>query len=188
MRRVCLAVFFVIITAAIAYASGGEEAHGSAKIINFGWRLLNFAVLVVIFYKLSAKAVKKFFAGDRESVKVSLDEAEKAKEEAQQKLDECAARLDKAAAEIDEMTEMIKAQGSAEKEKIIEDAKRAVEKMKVDAASRMEQEFSRAVNELRAEASGLSVEVAEEILKKNVGPEDHEKMVQDFLDRMVTQN
>lgn len=188
MKRISLALFFVIISAAIAYASGEGEAHGGEKIINFGWRLLNFVVLVVVFYKLSAKAVKKFFAGDREHIKVSLEEAEQAKEEARKKLDECTVRLDKAAAEIDEMADMIKAQGSAEKEKIIEDAKRAAEKMKEDAASRMEQEFSRAVNELRAEASGLSVEVAEEILKKNVGPEDHEKMVQDFLDRMVTRN
>ncbi len=188
MKRFPLVVFFLIISSAIAYASGGGEADGGEKIINFGWRLLNFAVLMVIFYKLSAKAVKKFFVGDRELIKVSLEEAEHAQEEAQQKLDECTARLEKAAAEIDEMTDMIKAQGLEEKKKIIEDAKRAAEKVKEDVGSRMEQEFNRAVNQLRAEASGLSVEIAEEILKKNTRKEDHEKMVQNFLDRMVSQN
>lgn len=188
MKRLFLVVLFVILSSAVAYASGEAEAHSGAKIINFGWRLLNFAVLVAIIYKLSAKAIKKFFVGNRELIKVSLEEAEASKEEAQRKLDECTARLDKATAEIDEMTDMIKTQGMAEKEKIIEEAKRAAEKMKIDANSRVEQEFKKAVNQLKAEASELSVGIAEDILRKNVSKTDHEKIVQNFLDRMVSQN
>jgi len=188
MKRFALILFLLLISSAVAYASGGEEAHGGEKIMNFGWRFLNFAVLVIIFYKLSAKAIKKFFVGDRELIKVSIDEAEKAREEANQKLNECTARLEKATAEIDEMTDMIRDQGVADRDKIIEDAKKASEKMKEDASARMEQEFNRAVNQLRNEASVLSVEIAEEILRRNISKADHEKMVQDFLDRMVNQN
>ncbi|NQU02902.1 MAG: ATP synthase F0 subunit B [Syntrophaceae bacterium] len=188
MKRLFFVVLFVILSSAITYASGEAEGHGGAKVINFGWRFLNFAVLVAVLYKLSAKAIKKFFVGKRELIKVSLEEAGALREEAQGKMNECAARLDKAAAEIDEMVDMIKAQGMAEKEKIIEDAKKAAEKMKVDAGSRVEQEFKKAVNQLKAEASELSVEIAEEILRKNVSKEDHEKIVQNFLDRMVSQN
>ena len=83
---------------------------------------------------------------------------------------------------------MIKAQGVAEKEKIIEEAKRTAEKMEEDSKARMDQEFKKALNQLRTEAAGLSIKMAEEILKKNIKEKDHENMVNDFLDRMVSRN
>jgi F-type H+-transporting ATPase subunit b len=188
MKGLFATVCFILIGSTVAYASGGGDAHGGEQVINFGWRLLNFVVLVLIFYKLSAKAVKKFFVSDREHVIVSLQEAEQEKEDALRKLNECSARLEKAAAEIDDLRDMITARGQEEKEKIIEDAKRTAEKMKEDARSRMEQELSKAVNQLRAAAAGLSVETAEDIIKKNIRDTDHENMVQKFLERVGSRN
>ncbi len=111
-----------------------------------------------------------------------------AKEEAERKLAEHSARLEKAAGEIQEISDMIRAQGLVEKEKIIEEARRAAEKMKEDSKARMDQEFKKTLNQLRTEAAGLSIEIAEEILKKSIKEKDHENMVNDFLNRMVSQN
>jgi len=152
------------------------------------WRILNFVILAAVIYKFSAKAIVNFFVGDRASIKNSLDEAVAAKEEAQKKLAEHSARLDKATAEIAGIADMIKAQGLAEKEKIIEEAKRTAEKMKEDSEARVDQEFKRALHQLRKEATELSVAMAEEILEKNIEAKDHESMVNDFLDRMVSRN
>jgi F-type H+-transporting ATPase subunit b len=57
--------------------------------------------------------------------------------------------------------------------------------MKEDAQARMEQELKAARNRLRAEAAQLSVEMAEELLKKNITPEHHDFMVKDYLDKVV---
>ena len=164
------------------------EDHGKKKLINFGWRFLNFVILIVILYKLAAKAVRNFFVDDRKAIKASLEEAVAARDEAEKRLEEHSARLDKAAEEIQEISGMIKAQGLAEKEKIIEEAKRTAEKMEEDSKARMDQEFKKALNQLRTEAAGLSIKMAEEILKKNIKEKDHENMVNDFLDRMVSRN
>jgi len=155
---------------------------------DFWWRILNFVILAAVIYKFSAKAIVNFFVGDRASIKNSLDEAVTAKEDAEKKLVEHTARLDKATAEIEGIADMIKAQGLAEKEKIIEEAKRAAAKMKEDSEARIDQEFKRALDQLRKEATELSVTMAEEILEKNIEAKDHEKMVNDFLDRMVSRN
>ncbi|MEA2014058.1 MAG: ATP synthase F0 subunit B, partial [Thermodesulfobacteriota bacterium] len=155
---------------------------------NFAWRFFNFIILLVIIYKLLAKAIGKFFAGGRESIKASLEEAVAAKERAEKRLREHSDRLDKATAEIQGIADMIKAQGLVEKEKIIEEAKKTAEKMKEDSKARMDQEFNEAINHLKAEAAELSITMAEEILKKNIKERDHEIMVDDFLDRMVNQN
>ncbi|HOO89675.1 MAG TPA: ATP synthase F0 subunit B, partial [Syntrophales bacterium] len=135
-----------------------------------------------------AKAIRNFFVGGRESIKASLEEAASAREKAEKRLREHSERLDKATAEIQEIADMIKAQGLAEKEKIIEEAKRAAEKIKEDAQTGMDQEFKRILKQLRSEATELSVTMAEEILKKNIEEKDHENMVNDFLDRMVSRN
>jgi F-type H+-transporting ATPase subunit b len=134
---------------------------------------------------MSAKKIKEFFVSRRVDIKTSLDQALVAKEDAEKKFKEYAAKLEKATEEIDGIAEMIKVQGSAEKEKLIEEAKKAAVKIEEDTKARMEQEFSNARNQLRAEAAQLSVQMAEELLRRNITIQDHEHMVRDYMDKVV---
>jgi len=190
-RSLLMAVGLVLLAAAMAYASGGEAggAHDKwAQWKDFGWRMLNFAVLAWFLWWMLAKKVKEFFVGRKGEIGTALEEARRAKEEAEAKFRDYDARLQKATDEIDGITEMIRSQGEIEKERIIADARKQAEKMKEDAQARMEQEFNKASNQLRLEAVKLSVELAEEILKKQITPQDHEAMVQDYIDKVVRQN
>jgi F-type H+-transporting ATPase subunit b len=175
-----------VLYATVVYASGGEEGgHEPVNWKDFIWRSVNFVIFVGFLYWLLGNKVKEFFVERRENIKTTLSAALAAKEEAEKKYKELSEKLDKATGEIADISEMIKAQGIAEKERIIEDAKKAAEKMKEDAQRRVEQEFKKASNQLRAEAVALSIEVAEDILKKKITPEDHESMVRDYLDKVV---
>lgn len=179
------AILPIVFTSAVAYASGGEGGDSKALWIDFGWRMFNFALLVWFLYWAVAKKAKEFFTGRRENIKTALAQAVAEKEEAERKFKEYSARLDKATEEMSSIIETIKAQGLVEKDKIIEDAKKTAEKIKEDAKMRIEQEFKSAVNALRIEAVQISVQMAEEILKKNITPEHHEYMVKDYLDKVV---
>jgi len=180
----------IVLVAAVAWAAGGGEEHvdTKAQLIDFAWRIVNFAILLFILYKLMWKKMKGFFAGRREGIKASLEEAEVVKADAEKKFKEYDEKIKKAEEEIQGISEMIKAQGEEEKQRIIADAERASVKMKEDAKARMEQELKKAKNELRLEASELAVQMAEDILKKKVTKEDHESMVREYLDRMVKKN
>jgi len=180
----------IVLVAAVAWAAGGGEEHvdTKAQLIDFAWRIVNFAILLFILYKLMWKKMKGFFAGRREGIKASLEEAEVVKADAEKKFKEYDEKIKKAEEEIQGISEMIKAQGEEEKKRIIADAERASVKMKEDAKARMEQELKKAKNELRLEASELAVQMAEDILKKKVTKEDHESMVREYLDRMVKKN
>jgi F-type H+-transporting ATPase subunit b len=189
-RRIVLqfiyVIVFVLLASGVVYASGGGEGgHEEKNWFNFVWRTLNFAVLAGFLYWLVGNKIKEFFIGRSENLRASLDDALAAKEAAEKKYVELTEKLDKATGEITEISEMIKAQGITEKEKIVEDAKRAAEKMKEDTQRRMEQEFNKASNQLRAEAVALSIQIAEDILKKNITVDDHENMVRDYLDKVV---
>ncbi|MEN6465176.1 MAG: F0F1 ATP synthase subunit B [Syntrophaceae bacterium] len=188
--QIILLPLAIILVAGIAYASsgGGEPIDHAKQMKDFGWRILNTAILVFFLYKMAWKKMKAFFVDRREAIKAQMDQSEAAKAEAEQKFKEYSDRLEKATGEITGIADMIKAQGVAEREKIIESAKKSSEKMKEDATARMDQEYKKASKRLRIEAAELSVLMAEDILKKSVKPQDHETMVKDFLERMVRQN
>jgi len=171
------------------YASGDSEGgSGKSQWFEFAWKTLDFIILVGFLYWLLAAKIKTFFVGRRQEIKDSMENAAKQKTEAEKKYREYSEKIDKASQEIDGIIEMIKAQGVAEKQKIIEDADKVAQKMKEDAQARIEQEFNKASYQLRSEAVQLSVQMAEEILKKNITAQDHEVMVREYMDKVVNKN
>jgi F-type H+-transporting ATPase subunit b len=186
---ISLLLFFLFsIAASAAYASGDEGGHEASKWWNFGWKTFDFIVLVGFLYWLLAAKVKEFFVGRRKDIKESLENAAKQKNEAEKKYREYSEKIDKASLEIDSIFEMIKEQGFAEKQKIIDDAKKVAEKMKRDAQARIEQELQKASSQLRIEAVQLSVQMAEQILKRNITEKDHESMVKEYMDKVVSKD
>ncbi len=183
-----LALFLLQVS--IAYASGGGEGgnEGNKKWFEFFWKTLDFVVLIGFLYWLLAAKIKEFFVGRRQDIKDSLAKAAEQKTQAESKFREYSEKIEKASAEIDGIFEMIKAQGVAEKQKIIEDAEKIARKIKEDSQMRTEQELKKASDQLRAEAVKLSVQMAEEILKRNITVQDHETMVREYMEKAVNKN
>jgi F-type H+-transporting ATPase subunit b len=176
---------FCLFTLTSAYASGGEGGHEGPDWFNLAWRAFNFLILAGLLYWLLAKKIKAFFAGRQEGIRTALAEALAAREEAEKKFQEYSAKLTKATDEIDEITRMIQAQGLTEKERLVEAARKAAEKMKEDTQGRMEQEFNKAARELRIEAVRLSTQMAGELIQKNIQAKDHEELVKDYIEKVV---
>lgn len=189
VKQSFLAFLIVILASVVAYATGesGESNGHSGVLLDFGWKVLNFAILMGLLYWLLRDKIKEFFAGRRTDIKASLEEAAAAKEEAEKKFKEYSTKLDKATEEIEGISDMIRAQGLTEKEKIIKNARITAEKMEVDAQARIAQELKNASSQLRTEAVELSTQMAEEILKKNITKEDHENIVKDHLKNLDSQ-
>lgn len=163
--------------------AAGDGTHQGPDYLDFGWRVLNFAILAGLIYWLVADKAKAFFTDRRNGIAKALAEAEAAREAAQKTFQTYDAKLTKATGEIDEIRAMIEAQGRSEKERIVEEGRKTAAKMREDAQARMEQEFGEATQALRIEAVRLSTEMAEEIIRKNIRPEDHEAMVRDFIEK-----
>jgi F-type H+-transporting ATPase subunit b len=173
-----------------AHASGGGESgsHEGPNWLNFFWRSVNFLALAGACYWLLAKKMREFFTGRREGIRSALAEAVTARRAAQKQFEDYSAKLDKATGEIDQIGEMIKSQGLAEKARIIDDARKVSEKMKEETRTRMEQEFNKASRQLRIEAVRLSATMAEELLRKHIRPADHEAMVEDTIEKVVSKH
>jgi F-type H+-transporting ATPase subunit b len=184
---ILLSLLLVFTVSCVAYASG-DGGHDSAQLKSFAMKVLNFVILAGLFYWMLASKVKGFFVGRRQEIKQSLESAAEQKVDAEKQYREYSEKIDKASLEIDGIFEMIKAQGLAEKQKIIEDAGKMAQKMKEDAKARIEQELNKASSQLRSEAVQLSVQMAEEILKRNINAQDHEAMVKEYMDKVVNKH
>jgi F-type H+-transporting ATPase subunit b len=179
-------LFIFLISISIAFAAAeGEGGKDSKEWIELGKKAFNVVILIGLLYWLLAAQIKEFFSGRRAEIKKNLEESVEKKAEAEKKYREYSEKIDKASVEIDGICEMIKAQGITEKQKIIEDAEKAAKKMKEDAHARIEQELKGASDQLKAQAVQLSVQMAEEILKRNITAQDHETMVKEYMDKVV---
>jgi F-type H+-transporting ATPase subunit b len=181
-------LFIFLISVSVALASSGEGGSSSGKWFDLVKKSFNFLVMIGLLYWLLAAKIKEFFSGRRVEIKESLEKSVERKSEAEKKYREYSEKLDKASTEIDGILEMIKAQGITEKQKIIEDAEKTAKKMKEDAHARIEQEMKKAADQLRAQAVDLSVQMAEEILKRSITQDDHKAMVKEYIDKVVIRN
>jgi F-type H+-transporting ATPase subunit b len=183
-----LSLFIVLVSVCVVYASGGGEGHDSSQWKGFVFKTVNAVLIIGFLVWMLAPKIKSFFAGRRQEIKESLESTAVQKADAEKQYREYAEKIDKASLEIDGIFDMIKAQGVVEKQKIIEDANKVAQKMKEDAQARIEQELNKASSQLRSEAVILSVQMAEEILKKNITAQDHEAMVKEYMDKVVNKN
>ena len=181
-------LLIVLVSACMVYASGGGEGHESSQWKGFAFKTVNAVLIIGFLVWMLAPKIKSFFAGRRQEIKESLESTAVQKADAEKQYREYAEKIDKASLEIDGIFDMIKAQGVVEKQKIIEDATKVAEKMKEDAQARLEQELKKASGQLRSEAVLLSVQMAEEILKKNITTQDHEAMVKEYMDKVVNKH
>ncbi|WP_370552089.1 ATP synthase F0 subunit B [Geobacter sp. SVR] len=185
---VCVAVVALAATAGFA-SEGGEGAHHvdkAAQMKDFGWRVLNFAVLVGILVWALKKANVKGSLNDRQAqIEKDLKDARAAREAAEAKLAEYSGKLDQASKEIDELHAAIVREGEQEKARIIAEARSAAEKIVAQAALSAEQETLKARNELRAEAARLAVEIASGKLAGAIQKNDHDRFVGEYLDKVV---
>ncbi len=182
-----LLVVAVLMIAAAGFSS--ETAHhpdSAAQIKDFGWRVLNFAILAGILFWAIKKADVKGAMSDRQiQIEKSLREAKEAKEAAEAKLLEYNGKLERAAKEIEVIRAAIISEGEQEKTRIIAEAKIAAERIVAQAAQSAEHEIVKAREVLREEAGRLAVELATGKLTGAVKQSDHDRFVGEYLDKVV---
>jgi F-type H+-transporting ATPase subunit b len=185
-----VSIVIVVVPAAVSFASGGEGGHGGHGITpavwkDFGWRVVNFAVLAgILIWAIKKANVKSSLADRQAQIEKNLREAREAREAAEAKLKEYTEKLSRANQEVDELRASMLKEAEAEKLRIIAEAKINAEKVAVQAAQAADQEVLKARTELRAEAARLAVELAAGKLAGTVQKADHDRFVQDYLGKV----
>lgn len=171
----------------LAASNGGHgEGGGIGWAATDTYRVMNFVALVAILFFLLRKPVKNFLNDRIRVIREQLSDLENQKKAAEQKLAEYNDRLAALSQESEKIIEQYRQQGESVRDKILKEAENAANKLEDQARRNIEREFAQAKKKLESEVFEKAIEKAEEKLKRVTTPEDQEKLVQEYLDKVVT--
>jgi len=182
-RALLLCLFILAPVAAFAAGDGGHADSG-AVLKDFIYRCFNFALMAGLLAYFVTKPIRKGLKGRTEEIEKTLADAESAKAAAEAKHKEYSDKLAKATEEIAGITEAIRREGELERDKIIAAAKDMADKIEREADNKAAGVVAKARIELREEASRLAVELAEDMLKKQVSADDQKRLVEEYMQKM----
>ncbi len=178
----------LLLLCGLAYASGGGEeggAHDSGRTLDLLYRFINFALLVIILVVVVKKAkIGGFFSSRIEEIKKKFDELNTEKDTSEGRFQELEKKLKEFEVQKQEIIEQFKADGAAEKEKIIAEAKERANQILIQADLTIEREIQAARDRLRQEVVEVAAQKAQEIIEKQIKDDDQDHLVNEFIERV----
>jgi F-type H+-transporting ATPase subunit b len=184
--KVCKALLLLVLVLfpVAAFAAGGGHADSGAILKDFIYRCFNFALMVGLLGYFVTKPIRKGLKSRTEEIEKTLADAQEAKEAAEAKHREYSEKLAQATKEIENIAATIRREGELERDKIIAAAKDMATKIEQEAENKAAGVVASARAELREEASSLAVELAEELLKKQVSADDQKRLVDEYMQKV----
>jgi F-type H+-transporting ATPase subunit b len=157
--------------------------------VSIGWweilvTLCNTLITFLILKKFLYKPVRSMMAAREEEVKKTYAAAEKAQTEAEQLRSEYNERLSKAKEEAAEIVGSATRRATARSEEILKESTEQANAMMKKAETTIEQERKKAMNEIKDEVASLSVLIASKVVERDVKEADHERFIEDFIDKV----
>ncbi|MFH0996906.1 MAG: ATP synthase F0 subunit B [Pseudomonadota bacterium] len=179
----------VLLWGGLAFAASGGETHGEVKAK--GWlntdtyRVLNFAVLAGALVFLLRKPISQALDSRIKGIRAQLEDLEAKKAEAEKILSEYNAKIARLSQESEGIVAEYVRQGNEAKVRILKEAEESAYKLEEQARLNIENEFEAAKLRLQHDIFEIAMIKAEEIIKKNITADDQNRLVDEYLDKVV---
>ncbi len=189
-KRILLPFFILLFLVAVCFATETHGGEGELKrqLWDFVWRIINFGILVFLLYKVGKKPFKEFLYSRKEKIETAIIEAENARKLAEDREKEYKEKIKNLEKEKKAILEQFRKEGEAEKERIIEAAELKAEKIIEHAKIAAEQEVEKEREKIKQETTEKIIKIAENLLKENIKEQDHERIINNSVERMVSVN
>ncbi len=147
-------------------------------------RFFNLALVVGIVVWVARKPLASFFSSRTHSIQDQLSEAQKVRQEAETKLAEIEARMSRLDDELRALKEASEKEAQEEYQRLIGEAERDARKI-LDRARQEIDGMTRAAHlELKGHVAELSVQLAEEMIRRDITDEDRGRILARFVTRL----
>jgi len=180
---VILAVFLFCFVGTVAASSEGNGGKGWAATDTY--KVMNFAVLAVGLFLILRKPASQALDSRIRGIKDQLSELETKKKEAEKELVKYNERFSLLEQEAEKLIEEYIRQGNEAKARIIDEAKKTVEKLEEQARRNIEHEFKQAKIKLQQDILEKALVNAETLIKNNITTQDQDKLVDEYLEKVV---
>jgi F-type H+-transporting ATPase subunit b len=185
LRMGAVAPALIVVTAAVAGASGGE-AHAAGAPTAGQWLLLlftciNFAAFVYLFRRFTSEPLRDFLKGRRKEIVDLMAEAAREKAEAAALKREYEAKLAGLERAKQELVDEVRRMAESDAQKLLSAASEAAARLKRDAERAAQSDHDRVVRELRAEAARLAASLATEDVVRRLDAGARQRLLDEFL-------
>jgi F-type H+-transporting ATPase subunit b len=152
--------------------------------INLLWQIINFLIVMYVLNRFLFKPVGETLRKRQEDIKSLYQKIDDEKKEAERLKAFHDEKIKKIELEIDELKRVeIKAMHT-QREEIIEEARKNAQLELNKGISRLEIETKKELDKLQDYLSDLSIQIAAKILKEEINPEKHKKMIGEFIQKV----
>jgi F-type H+-transporting ATPase subunit b len=189
---ILLPAMLVMLWSGLGLASSGESQEGGhGEVKAKGWvatdtyRVLNFAVLAAVLVFLLRKPLSQALDSRIKGIQAQLEDLEAKKVEAEKVLSEYSVKIARLSQESEAIVAEYIRQGNDAKARILKEAESSAYKLEEQARRNIENEFELAKQRLQHDIFEKAMVKAEEIIKKNITTDDQNRLVDEYLDKVV---
>ncbi len=145
------------------------------------FQICNLLILFVLIKKFLFKRVMAVLDARQKELDGIYDAAGKDRSDAAQLKEEYSQRMSNAREEADRLVRNAVDNAQRRGDAIVQEAKDEAAHLKRKAESDIEQEKRKAYSELVGEISGMAVDIAGRMVEREINPEDHRELVEEFI-------
>lgn len=176
-----------------ASEGGHDEAHDTPPLlsVDIGSAICNIAIFLGVFAIL-AKFVWPAILGGLQArenkIHDDLEEAQQANADAKALLADYQAKLDDVATQVQTTLAEARKDGEATGQRIVDEAKAEAERQRERAIADIETAKKVALSELAGQTSDMAIDVARQVVGRELKADDHAELIRQALSRMPSNN
>ena len=147
-------------------------------------QICNLFLQLFLIKKFLFKPIREMLEKRQAKANAQIAEATKANEEAQALKNEYEQNMQDARNKASEIISTAQKAATKQSEDMLKEASEQVVQMKAKAESDIEMEKRKAVNEIKDEIGGMAMEIAGKVIEREVNATDHEKLIDEFIERV----
>lgn len=185
--RMCQILILAVLLLSWSVCAYAEGEHHEPRWGDFGWRIANLIIFCGILWYFTGSLIKRFFTNRKQAIQDTLEDLEKRREDAKAKLAEVEKRIANLEEERKAILEESRLQAERLKKGIMENAHRQADQIVDNAKRAAENESQAMLANVRATMADEIVEAASKALQNRLTKEDHDKLIDNALDKVALQ-
>lgn len=145
------------------------------------FQILNLLLLMVLFKKYLFKPVTEILEKRQSEIEGHYQEAQQAETDAKAMKADYESKMAGARQEADRVIKTATESANAMSASIVEDARTQADQLKRRAQTEIDLERRRAFDEVKGELSGIALDIASQVIEREVNEKDHEAFINEFI-------
>jgi F-type H+-transporting ATPase subunit b len=177
---------YLILVATSAVPTLARAAEGGEDILKFDlnlwvWTLLTFAALVALLSRLAFKPIAEALDRRSETIKKSIEDAERSRAEAKKLMEDYQKQLAEARSEANKIIEEARGLGENVRKEVVEKANTEASALLQRSQEELQRQKEKGIQELKDTVASLSVQIASKIIEKEVNEATHHQLVENLI-------